>query len=113
MNKRNRRICINEDCDHFYAYLDPEKITENSIRDLVDLYTSNTQVGQILFNVNVQRALFNSKAWQTVYDGYDPAGGDDQELFQWVSNHRSVAWERRKVHMLWLMAQKGLDHFTI
>lgn len=115
-----RRLCLNEDSGHAYAYMASEQTNEESLRELVDLYTRNTQIGQIMFCVNVQRALFDSRSWQPAFDGYDPEGPDDQPLFRWVFDTdrntpagRTVFRERRKVHCLWLLAKKGIDHFAV
>ena len=115
-----RRLCLNENNGHAYAYMAPEHTNETSLRDLVDLYARDTQVGQLLFCVNVQRALFDSRAWQPLFDGYDPEGPDDQPMFQWTFNinpntpgARTVFRERRKVHCLWLLAQRGIDHCAV
>lgn len=115
-----RRLCLNEDNGHAYAYMAPEQTNEQSLRELVDIYTRNTQIGQLLFCVNIQRALFDSRSWQPFFDGYDPDGPDDQPMFRWVLDKdrntpaaRTAFRERRKVHCLWLLAQRGIDHFAV
>lgn len=115
-----RRLCLNEDNGHAYAYMAPEHTSEASLRHLVDLYACDTQIGQIVFCVNVQRALFDSRAWQPFFDGYDPTGPDDQPMFQWILDldrntpgARTVFRERRMVHCLWLLAQRNIDQFAV
>jgi len=112
-----KRICINEDNGHFYSSRRPEELTEGCIAGLVDTYAADTQVGQILFCVNVQKALFDSAVWEPVFAGYDPDGPDDQPLLRWLAPEQrrldTVNEGRRQVHNIWLMTQKGLDHFAI
>ena len=116
-NNDLRKICLNEDNGHFYSTRKPEEINEKEIRNLVDTYVNNTQVGQILFCVNVRKALFNSKTWEPIFKGYDPERDGNQEMFQWLpkDQRRLDAPNEglRQVHNIWLMTQKCLDHFAI
>jgi hypothetical protein len=110
-------LCLNEDNGHFYSRRRPEELTPEGIASLVDTYTEGTQVGQLLFCVNVQRALFDSAVWEPIFQGYDPDGPDDQELLRWLPEQQRrlevVSEGRRQVHNIWLMAQQGLDHFSL
>jgi hypothetical protein len=54
----------------------------------------------IAFCVNVQRALFASRTWETFYSDYDPALGDEQPTI----------WRRHGGRNLWLLEQRGIDH---
>ncbi|HIM55861.1 MAG TPA: hypothetical protein EYM39_04070, partial [Candidatus Latescibacteria bacterium] len=65
-------ICVNEDIAHFYANHLEEEMTAQGCEALVDFYAQFPDVVQLLFCANVQRALFNSRAWERAYDGYDP-----------------------------------------
>lgn len=112
-----KRICINEDNGHFYSTRNPDELSTETIAALVDTYCTDTQVGQILFCVNVKRALFDSKTWDPIFKGYDPDGPDDQAMLQWLPPNEqrldTVNQGRRQIHNIWLMAHKGLDHFAI
>lgn len=114
---RDRRLSINEDNGHFYSYLTSDDVSAESLRALVDLYTTDTQVGQILFCVNLQKALFDSQAWQPLFDGYDPEALGAQDMFAWLPPHQrrldTCNQGVRQVHNLWSMAQRGLDHLAI
>ncbi len=112
-----KRICLNEDNGHFYSTRSPDELSEETISALVDTYTQDTQVGRILFCVNVKRALFDSETWDPIFKGYDPDGPDDQEMLQWLEPDArrldGCNQGRRQIHTIWLMARKGLDHFAI
>lgn len=73
-----RTIYINEDNHHFYGAHPLEDMTPEGVDRLVDYYASGEQVAGVLFCVNVQRALFPSKVWETFWGDYDPALGDEQ-----------------------------------
>jgi hypothetical protein len=73
-----RTIYFNEDNHHFYGAHPPEDMSVEGVQRLVDFYAVNTQVAGILFCVNVQRALFDSRVWERFWDGYDPALGEEQ-----------------------------------
>jgi hypothetical protein len=50
------------------------------VSSFVDQY-AGTQVRELLLNVNAMRAGFPSKTRSSFWDGYDPKGPDNQELF--------------------------------
>lgn len=109
-----KHLWINEDNASFYDYRSQNEMSVEGLNSLVDTYADNSSVEGVLFCVNVQRALFDSKAWQPLFDGYDPEGPDDQPMFEFlnkqdqafVPGNRGRWW----VHNLWLLAQRGLDH---
>ncbi len=112
----HRRICINEDNGHFYSSRAPKEISRGEIESLVDFY-AKSQVGQMLFCVNVRRALFDSRKWEPVFTGYDPDGPDDQPCLDWLPEDQrrldTVNEGRRQLHNLRLMKDCQLDHFAI
>jgi hypothetical protein len=108
-------ICINEDIAHFYANHPHEDMTPEGCDRLVDFYAQFSDVAALLFCINVQRALFNSRSWERVYDGYDPEAGPNQPVLQWLENgiDRELtlgSQGRYWIHNLWLLEQRGVDH---
>jgi hypothetical protein len=108
-------ICVNEDNAHFYATHPSEDMTAEGARALVDYYARFPAVSALYFCTNVQRALFASRAWERLYDGYDPEAGPDQPILRWL--HRPEDREltlgsqgRQWIHNLWLLEQRGVDH---
>jgi hypothetical protein len=105
---------MNEDNAHFYANHPSSDMTAEGVDRLVDTYAENTQVAGIMFCVNVQRALFASKAWEPLYVDYDPEGGPDQPCLAWLEpEHRELkqgSQGRQWLHNLLLLEQRGIDH---
>lgn len=96
-----KTIYFNQDNHHFYGSHPPEDMSAEGLDRLVDVYAQGTQLKALLFCVNVQRALFPSKHWETFWDGYDPEKGENQP----------AARRTHGVHNLWLLQQRGLDQF--
>ncbi|MBU4285883.1 MAG: hypothetical protein KKD76_03150 [Verrucomicrobia bacterium] len=97
-----RAIYINEDNHHFYGCHPPEDMTPEGVDRLVDTYAEGTQVAGILFCVNLQRALFDSRVWESFWADYNPALGEDQPCLKrghGVKNHL-------------LLRERGIDQFA-
>lgn len=100
-----RRIYFNEDNHHFYGAHPPEDMSAAGLNRLVDRYVEGTQVAGILFCVNVQRALINSRAWETFWADYDPALGERQPCLlrgHGVRNHLLLRQRGIDQHAVWL-----------
>ncbi len=119
MSEKN--IWINEDNAHFYDCHPPEAMTVAGLERLVDTWCSppESRVGGMLFCTNVQRALFDSRAWEPLYHDYHP---DDPQVEQTEGfaglppESRKLTPDRRGrywVHQLWLLKQRGIDHLQI
>lgn len=109
-----RAIWINEDNAHFYDQHPSPEMTEAGVRGLVDRYAVGTAVAGLALCVNVQRALFDSRAWEPLYADYDPEGPDDQPCLRSLSPEaRSMTPDQRGrywIHNLWLLKHRGVDH---
>ena len=108
-------ICLNEDIAHFYATHPHEDMTAEGCEALVDFYAQFEDISALMFCANVQRALFNSRAWERVYDGYDPDAGPDQPVLQWLEDplDRELtpgSQGRYWIHNLQLLERRGVDH---
>jgi hypothetical protein len=109
-----RRVWHNEDNAHFYDQHPPEDMTEVGVRRLVDTWAKESKVKAMLLNVNVQRALFDSRVWTPLDAGYDPDGPDDQPLLASLEagpasltpDGRGRYW----VHNIHLLRTRGVDH---
>jgi len=110
-------VCINEDNAHFYANRASDRMTEAEIRGLVDTYASFDSIAAIFFCVNLRRALFNSHAWEPIYHGYDPAGDEDQPFLAGLDSEDRVlrvgSQGRQLSHNVWLLQDRGIDHFSV
>lgn len=77
-----KALFINEDDSHFTSCHPLSDMTREGIERLADFFCENTQVAGVLFCVNYQKALYKSKVWEYLCDGYDPAGPDDQPFLK-------------------------------
>lgn len=92
-------LYINEDNQSFYNSRPESEMTLEGVDRVVDVAAQFPVTG-IAFCVNVQRALYESKVWETFYSDYDPVKGEDQPAM----------WRRHGARNLWLLAQRGIDH---
>lgn len=92
-------------------------MTEAGCRGLIDRYVAGGGIAGLSFCANVQRALFQSKVWDRLWDGYDPKGPDDQPALQWLTpENRALGkpnWGRTWVHHLHLLEERGVDHLAV
>ena len=108
-------ICLNEDIAHFYANHPEADMTAEGCDALVDYYAQFADLTALMFCTNVQRALFSSRVWERVYDGYDPDAGPDQPVLQWLKDplDRELtlgSQGRCWIHNLQLLERRGVDH---
>ena len=113
-----RTIHMNQDDAHFYSCHPAEDMTVAGLERLVDYYAEDTQVAAVLFCVCLQKALFDSKTREPLYEGYDPNDGPDQPCLRLLSpKHREIIpgdHARNWVHNLWLLNRgRGIDHFQV
>jgi hypothetical protein len=96
-------IYLNQDDAAFYRCKPVSEMTVEGLERTVDFYAQGDQLAGLAFCVNMQRALFASKTWETMIDGYDPALGDDQPVIKRGGESRGLAELRRK----------GIDQFEV
>ena len=111
---RDRSVWLNEDNAHFYDQHPSSDMTREGLEALVDRFCEGPRLEGLLFCVNVQRALFDSRVWEPLWAGYDPDGPGDQPLLaSQPPNKRSMELDQRGrnwIHNLWLLHDRGLDH---
>lgn len=118
MTARRRTIWVNEDDAHFYSCHPPEDMSVAGLQRLVDFYAQDTQVAGVLFCCAMQKALFDSKTREPLFEGYD-AEGDGQQAFLQLLNPVSseiVPQEhgRNWIHNLWLLSrERGINHLQV
>jgi hypothetical protein len=102
----SRTVFINEDDSHFTSCHPREDMTREGIERLVDYFVEDTQVGGVLFCVNYQKALYRSKVWEYLCDGYDPHGPDDQPFLKNIDLSTGGHGRHMLDNMLTLDAQR-------
>ncbi len=104
-------ISLNEDSNHYFASRAGRRLGAEAVSSFVDQY-AGTQVRELLLNVNAMRAGFPSKTRTSFWDGYDPKGPDNQELFASVPA-AEAKFARAWVHQAWQMHQDGIDPYRL
>jgi hypothetical protein len=104
-----RGLIFNEDCTNFFYYqtIPPGKAGE-TIDRYVDVYAA-AGVKTLLCNTNAQRTNYRSRVWDAFWDGYDPAGPDDQPFLaplprDYVAKYRHMVGNMREVD------RQGIDY---
>jgi len=108
---RRTSLVLNEDANHFFATRAGRHLGADEVSAFVDQY-KDTQVRELLFNVNAMRAGFRSKTRTAFFDGYDPKGPDSQPMFASVSSQEAKA-ARAWVHLAWQLDQDGIDPYKL
>lgn len=110
-------IALNEDNSHFFSWHPREEMNVAGLDAWLDQYVG-TQVAELLFCPNSQRSSVASRARQTVWDGFDPAQGNDQPFFRGMRDKPFLfPWGarthmRRWVEHAWLLHHQGLDPYA-
>ena len=71
-------------------------------------FLSQTGVTDFFICVNSQRTTYDSEAWESAWEGYDPAAGDDQPFFAGIDPKR--AFEREWVKQFRSLHEQGIDY---
>lgn len=99
----------NEDCTNFFAY---QEFPAGKAGETVDRYVdvlADAGVSVLMCNTNARRTNYRSKVWEAFWDGYDPAGSDDQPFLA------TVPPEQRKKYRKWVgnmlaVHNEGVDY---
>jgi len=115
-----RGLSLNYDNSYFYAWHAIEEMDAAGVDALVDQFIG-TQVDHFFFCPNSQRSSVASKVRQSVWDGYDSSGGNDQPFLAGVPDRQFPDWPggpnerqhfRNWVHSAWLLNQRGIDPYA-
>lgn len=77
----------------------------------IDRYVAGlgaTSVSDLFVCVNMQRTNYRSRVWESDWDGYNPAAGDDQPFFAGIAPTR--AFEREWYRNSYQWSLKGVDY---
>ena len=99
----------NEDCTNFFWY---RQIPEGQAGELIDRYVdvmADAGVTVFLCNTNARRTNYRSRAWESFWDGYDPAGADDQPFFAQVPRN-AVPGYRNGIGNMLAVHNQGIDY---
>lgn len=76
--------------------------------DYVDLI-AEAGVKTFMCNTNARETNYRSGVWQSFWEGYDPAGPDDQPFLKPIPDAERAGW-RRMVHSMWALDHQGVDY---
>lgn len=99
----------NEDCTNFFYYQD---FPDGKAGEIVDRYVdvlADAGVSVLICNTNARRVNYRSKVWESFWDGYDPAGSDDQPLLAPVPKERRTSY-RKLVGNMYEVYRQGVDY---
>jgi hypothetical protein len=103
-------LCLNEDSSHYFFTRAGQELKPDRVDSWVDQY-ADTQVRELMLNVNCQRTSYASQVWDPIWKGYDPQGPDDQSLLASMSGEaRQNA--RKWIHTAWQLHEAGIDVYV-
>ncbi len=99
----------NEDCtDIFFTETFPEGKAGEVIDNYVDVL-AGAGVTVLLCNTNARRTNYRSDVWQSFWDGYDPAGPDDQPFLAPLRPEQRATY-RKLIHNMYEVDRQGVDY---
>src|SRR6267154_327985 len=106
---RGGQLYYNQDSTQFFweAELLPGKAGE-----MIDRYVdrvADAGVTVFLCNPNARRTNYRSQVWEAFWDGYDPAGTDDQPFLKPIPGAQIPAYRKGIGNML-RVHQEGVDY---
>lgn len=100
------RVIYNLDCSEFFVGTFGPAVPE-TIDQFVDAHAA-VGVTDLFINVNAQRTNYRSDVWESDWDGYDPAAGDDQPFFAGIAPDRR--FETQLTKNVWALQEQGCDY---
>lgn len=104
-----KRLYYNQDCTEFFA---AAQIPARKAGETIDRYVdgiAGAGVTVFLCNSNARRTNYRSRVWDAFWDGYDPAGPDDQPFLAPIPRSQ-VAASRKGLGNMLAVLQEGIDY---
>jgi alpha-L-fucosidase len=104
-----KRLFHNEDCTNLFYF---NQIPAGKARELIDHYVdvmAQAGVTTFLCNTNARRTNYRSRVWESFWDGYDPAGADDQPFLATIPRNDVHGYRNLIANML-AVHQQGIDY---
>ena len=99
----------NEDCTNFFW---THGVPEGTAGEVIDQYVdvmADAGVKVFLCNTNGRKTIYQSDAWESYWDGYDPDGPDDQPFLAPIPPE-NVAGYRAGISNMLAVHQQGIDY---
>ena len=103
-------VVQNEDCTNFFYYHEIAPGIDGGAA--VDTYVdrlAEAGVAVVLWNTNARRTNYRSGVWDTFWDGWDPAGGDDQPFLKPFPPGEVVPF-RKMIARMRALHDQGVDY---
>lgn len=98
---------FNQDCSEFFCTNSPESMSGELIDRYIDLL-AYAGISAFSSNVNAQCTNYASQVWQADWEGFDPAGSEDQPMLRSLpKERRAMAWNR--LAAAFRLAELGID----
>ncbi len=101
------RVIYNLDASEFFVGTFGPPVPE-TIDEFVDSHAA-LGITDLFINVNAKRTNYRSAVWESVWDGYDPAAGDDQPFFAQIEPEQRTRYIQYVKNVLALHEQ-GCDY---
>jgi hypothetical protein len=105
-SEQRGRVIYNLDCSEFFVGTFGPVVPE-TIDKFVDAHDA-AGITDLFINVNAQRTNYRSDVWESSWDGYDPAAGDDQPFFAGIDPKRR--FETKWPKAVLSLHQQGCDY---
>ena len=103
------QLYYNQDCtDFFYTYDLPAGKAGERLDQFVD-QIAGAGVTVFFCNSNARRTNYRSQVWDAFWDGYDPAGPDDQPFLKPIPSAQ-IAGYRKGIGNMLQVHQEGVDY---
>ena len=107
--KTGGQLYYNQDCTDFFWHT---QIAEGKAGEAIDRYVdviADAGVTVFFCNSNARRTNYRSKVWDAFWDGYDPAGPDDQPFLASIPR-ADLAGYRKGVGNMLATHEQGVDY---
>lgn len=98
---------FDQDSTEFFFARPPSEMNVKSIHDYIDRL-ARVCIGTFVSNCNAMKANFANTVWETDWDGYDPAGPDDQPVLRYLPA-ASIPATRNRLEAAKRLADQGIN----
>ena len=103
-------LIYNLDCtEFFYTHALKDGVDGGALLDAYIDLIAEAGVKTFLCNTNARETNYRSGVWQSFWEGYDPAGPDDQPFLKAMPEEGKALY-RQLVHSMWALDHQGVDY---
>jgi len=102
-------LLFNLDCTDFFYHRIAEGVDGGAVLDQYVDIIADAGAAVLLINTNARKTNCASAVWETFWDGYDPAGPDDQPFLVAIPAADRPTY-RPMIHSMWALDAQGVDY---